>query len=223
MLSSMLSAISGPSDHQVTTNVTGDNVNTVGSRSAAVSFQDVLSQTVSGTASLTQTPDPGGDPGRYPVDSPQANALANPDAPYMLVDGLNGNLVSFTPTSARAWWDAWIAHPFDLTKVAPGALPGSLVLTLTELRQVQAINNAGGLPPPPAWEPPNPYTVGLAAATPAATSAASPTSSTRVPATTLATLRRYISNLSAAKHPTAAQRQELAIYRARLADYISRT
>jgi hypothetical protein len=87
-------------------------------------------------------------------DTGQRAALAAPDTPYMLA-GQGGNLVSFTPNQARAWWAGWLAAPFDLLKVAPGALPGSLVLEPDQLLRVQAINNASTrgtapLPAPPA-------------------------------------------------------------------------
>lgn len=95
---------------------------------------------------------------RYPDGSPQAQALANPSALYMTA-GTGGNLVSFTPAQAQQWWAAWLAHPFDLRLVAPGALPGSLVLTADQLAQAVATNQTV-LPPPPAGFPfplpPNP-------------------------------------------------------------------
>lgn len=109
---------------------------------------------------------------KYPAGSPQAAALSSPEAVYLppivtdssgAVIGRNisevapGTEIAFTPNSARSWWDAWFANPYDLSKVAPEQLPGSLVLTPTELARAQAINNAGGLPPPPAGYTPTIY------------------------------------------------------------------
>ncbi len=73
-----------------------------------------------------------------PPGSPQAAALASPDQPYVAA----GECVQFTPNSARAWWSAWFAAPYDLSAIEPCKLPGSLVLTADQYVAAVAINNA---------------------------------------------------------------------------------
>ncbi len=56
--------------------------------------------------------------------------------------GLNPG-TQFTPMTARAWWDAYFANPYDLSSPAMSAsLPGSLVLTSEEKAQARAISAA---------------------------------------------------------------------------------
>lgn len=85
-----------------------------------------------------------------PPGSPQANALANPDKSYMGPD----ECVQFTPNSARAWWTAWFAQPYDMLALKPCELPGSLVLTADQYDAAVAINEnlarvARAAPPAP--------------------------------------------------------------------------
>lgn len=89
--------------------------------------------------------------------SPQAQALANPDVPYIAagIGQAGEQLPGFTPNSAAAWWADWLSHPYDLRLVDPAALPGSLVLSATLADQIKAINMTT-LPPPPAGVPLNP-------------------------------------------------------------------
>lgn len=89
--------------------------------------------------------------------TPQYDALASPDAAYIPAGiGQGGeSLPGFTPTSARAWWTAWFASPYDLRLVDPAALPGSLVLTEAQAAQAIALSKTT-LPAPPASAPPNP-------------------------------------------------------------------
>ena len=88
---------------------------------------------------------------RWTPDSPQWVALAHPDVPYRLGGSANGNAngVTFTATLARAWWDAWFAHPVDRRDVPTGLQPGALVLSADEVKRVAELQ-AGTLPVAPA-------------------------------------------------------------------------
>lgn len=201
---------------------------------------------------------------KYLPGSDQAAALADPTKVYTpaeITDAagnvIGGNIVettgaagtAFTPNSARAWWDAWFANPFDLSKIAPAQLPGSLVLSPAELAQAQAINDAGNLPAPPAGYDPNIYVAagftdvfdmypnilnpqyGASGSPPAITSlpignitpipAPSPTPAPADYSDEIATLRRYITNLNTGE-VTQADRDKIALYQQRIETYSAR-
>jgi hypothetical protein len=88
---------------------------------------------------------------RWAPGSPQWNALAHPDQPYLLGGAAHGNpdAVTYTPSEARRWWDIWFAHPLDLSDVPPGLKPDSLVLSPAELAKARELS-AGTLPMAPA-------------------------------------------------------------------------
>ena len=86
----------------------------------------------------------------YGPGTPQGNALANPDTPYITASLATGNYVSFTPNQASAWWQQWFANPVDLSGVMPGFQPGSLVLTQAQYDQATSLQASGTLPKAPA-------------------------------------------------------------------------
>ncbi len=104
--------------------------------------------------------DPSGAAGKFGPGTPQAAALGA-DTPYM-IEGQGGNLLTFSRQTAWQWWQAYCAAPFDLRLVAPGAMPGSLVLNPDQYAIAVAIGKQI-LPPPPASFPfplpLNPYMV----------------------------------------------------------------
>ncbi len=81
-----------------------------------------------------------------PPGSPQAAALANPDAVYLPAAG-NACGIEFTPKLARTWWNLYFFVPLDLAAVRPGLLPGSLVLTASEYAAAVALNARGNTLP----------------------------------------------------------------------------
>jgi hypothetical protein len=176
--------------------------------------------------------------------TPQQAALAAPDAFYIAPGfGQAGEqLPGFTPNTARAWWDAWFAHPWDLRLADPAALPGSLVLTAEQGARAVALNKTV-LPVPPAGVPKNPnlyagsptltviqnlqaaghpsfppFAPGVTFGPTGWTFVTAPVLAARAPDTgVVARLRHYIAVLSAVRHPSASQRDRLGIYRLRLA------
>jgi hypothetical protein len=94
--------------------------------------------------------------------SPQAVALGAADTPYILAGyGQSGVwLPGFTPNTARAWWAAFFAAPFDMRLVDPAALPGSLVLSAEDGKRAVALGKVTNPPPPATCAgipcPPNP-------------------------------------------------------------------
>lgn len=91
--------------------------------------------------------DQSGAAGKFDAGSPQATALGA-DTPYM-IEGTGGILVTFTRQTAWQWWQAYVAAPFDLRLVMPGAMPGSLVLDPDQYALAVSIGKQV-LPPPPA-------------------------------------------------------------------------
>jgi len=201
---------------------------------------------------------------KYLPGSDQAAALADPNAVYAPAEikdaagnVLGGNIVettgaadtAWTPNTARAFWDRWIANPFDLSKIAPAQLPGSLVLSPAELAQVQAINDAGNLPAAPAGFDPNIYVASgftdvfdmypnilnpqysASGSPPAITSlpignitpipAPSPTPAPVNYSGAIADLKQYIVNLNTGT-VTQADRDKIALYEARIKEYEAR-
>ena len=179
-----------------------------------------------------------------PADSVQVAALASPDAVYTpavvrdetgAVVGTNACAIEFTPNLARSWWTVYFADPVDLADVRPGLMPGSLVLSAAEYTAAVTLNARGNTLP----DAPRDYNP-LALATTAGLVGADgvafcPTDSAAPPvplgiavasvapaskyATAIAKLKVYIARLSLNPVRNAAK---LALYRARLADYLSR-
>jgi hypothetical protein len=81
-----------------------------------------------------------------PPGSPQAAALATPNAVYLPAAG-NACGIEFTPNTARTWWARYFIAPLDLAGVRPGLMPGSLVLTADEYAAAVTLNARGNTLP----------------------------------------------------------------------------
>ena len=81
-----------------------------------------------------------------PVD-PAWFKSQDPSDAYYIIGGSPGNPngVSFSPTSARAWWDYVFAHRLDVSGVRPTLLPGSFVLTKDGVEVAEALSITGNL------------------------------------------------------------------------------
>jgi hypothetical protein len=169
------------------------------------------------------------------LDAGQQAALAAPDAVYApavirdstgTITGANACGIEWTPNLARRWWARWFAQPLDLAGVRPGLMPGSLVLTSAEYTSAVALNARGNTLADaprdfnPLGLPVTPGLVGADGVTFCPTDSAAPPVplGASVAPSAITRLRGYIANLTRTGRDPA----KLALYQARLVDYLGR-
>jgi hypothetical protein len=152
--------------------------------------------------------------------SPQESALLQPNVPYLPAAGSPCG-IEFTPNQARAWWITWFANPVDLAAVRPALLPGSLVLTPDQYAAAVALQRAGNtLPDAPRTYNPLDLPVNdlIGGVCPHDPIVVPQVSLNAVAPAVIAKLRTYIARLTAC----ACDAAKLALYEARLDDYLAR-